>query len=299
MTRDGRLLLAPSQIQPAYGEIEVDKTAGTHTKVVDMNKTNFLDYTEEGKRKVAKEPNHGALFRFALLVRATNDLFSEKKITLPGETKPLDGDKDKLTYTVLDLGVVMTWMSELGNKAGIDLHYELWQRLRHFATTIPKTASEDGRVFRKLAAAYGFDLSLAPEKKAKPYSQVLTAKEIGYLSPEVPRPVLQKGEELGPKNKAFFDPEGNQHLIDINSVTVEWPGDVWTSAQNEKREFYEGKYVEVRIGKVGERPRKMRFLGTDQETGRVILSEDNNTLLNPLRFPRERFEQMVKAGDIK
>ena len=301
MTRDGRLLLAPSQLQPAYGDIEVDKAAGTHTKVVDMSKTNFLDYTEEAdglgraKKKMAKEPNHGALFRLALLVRATNDLFSEKKVTLPGETKPLDGDKDKLTYTVLDLGVVMTWMSELGNKAGIDLHSELWKRLQDFSRTIPKTASEDGRVFRKLAAAYGFDLAVAPEKKVKPYNQVLAAKEIGYLSPEVPRPVLSKGEELGPKNKSFYDPDGNPHLIDVNGVKVDL-GDIGRAGVVEIADFSEGKRVEVKIG--GE-TRSMRFLGIDQQTGRVILSEGKSTLLNPLRFPRDRFEQMVKAGDIK
>ena len=301
MTKDDRLLVAPSQLQPVYEKADVDKAAGTHTTVVDMARANFLDYTEEevgrggAKRKVSKEPNHGALFRFSLLVRATNDLFSEKKIILPGETKPL-ADQDKLTYTVLDLGVVMTWMNELGNKAGIDLHYELWQRLRDFSRTIPKTASEDGRVFRKLAAAYGFDLTVAPEKKVKPYSQVLAAKEIGYLSPEVPRPVLQKGEELGPKNKAFFDPEGNQHLIDTNSLAVEWAGDVWGTGGDERREFSEGSNVEVKIGGV---TRNLRFLGIDQKTGSVILSEDRNTLLKPMRFPRERFKQMVTAGDIK
>ena len=32
----------------------------------------------------------------------------------------------------------MTWMKELENRAGIDLNYELWQRLEHFFQTIPK-----------------------------------------------------------------------------------------------------------------------------------------------------------------
>ena len=112
----------------------------------------------------------------------------------------------------------------------------------------------------------------------------------------MPRPVLQKGEELGPKNKAFFDPEGNQHLIDTNSLTVEWEGDVWTSAQNERREFNEGVSVEVKIGGV---TRNLTFLGIDQKTGAVILSEDRATLLKPMRFPKERFEKMVRDGDIK
>jgi hypothetical protein len=289
MTRDGRLLVAPPQLAAAYKKIDVDQAAGTHTTVIDMARANFVDYTEEetgrggAKRKVSKEPSHGALFRFALLVRATNDLFSERKITLPGEENPLS-EQDKLTYTVLDLGVVMTWMNELGNKAGVDLNHELWQRLKHFSTTIPKTASEDLRVFRKLCAAHGFDLSLAPERRIKPYSQVLTAKEMGYLSPEVPRPILKKGEELGPQNKAFFDEQGNQHLIDINSLTVE------------AAEFSEGVNVKVKFGSA---IRNLRFLGIDQKTGSVILSEDRTTIVKPMRFPRNRFEQMVKAGDIK
>lgn len=298
MTRDGRLPLAPSQIQPIYKKIEVDAAAGTHTMVVDMNKANFLDYSEEeagrsgAKRKVSKEPSHGALFRFGLLVRATNSLFSERKVILPGESKPLP-DQDKLTYTVLDLGVVMTWMKELGGEAGIDLNYELWQRLNHFATTIPKTAGEDLRVFRKLCAAYGFDLSIQREVQPKHYSQVLTAKEIGYLSPEVARPVLKKGEELGPQNKAFFDEQGNQHLVDVNGWAVEVT-DSWGTA--EKIEFSEGSNVEVRFGSS---TRNLKFLGIDQKNGWVMLSEDMATILNPMQFPRDRFEEMVKRGEIK
>ncbi len=310
MTRDGRLLLAPSQLQPVYEKADVDKAAGTHTTVVDMARANFLDYTEEetgrggAKRKVPKEPNHGALFRFSLLVRATNDLFSSygksaeesRPVILPGESKPLT-DKDKLCYTVLGLGVVMKWMEKkLGNRAGIDLNYEMWKLLKHFSKTIPKTASEDLRVFRKLSAAYGFDLSLVPEEQVKPYSQVLTPKEIGYLSPEVPRPILQKGEEVGPQNKAFFDKEGNQHSIDVNSLTVEWAGDVWTSAENERREFNEGISVEVKIGNV---TRNLRFLGVDQKSGSVVFSESDARIEKPMRFPRERFEKMVQDGSIQ
>lgn len=301
LTRDGRLPLAPPQLQPVYKKTEVDAAAGTHTMIVDMDKQNFLDFSEEeagrggARKKVSKEPSHGALFRFALLVRATNDLFSEKKVTLPGESRPLT-EQDKLTYTVLDLGVVMTWMRELGGEAGIDLNYELWQRLAHFATTIPKTAGEDLRVFKKLCAAYGFDMSLRPEERVKPYSQVLTAKEIGYLSPEVARPILQKGEELGPKNKAFFDEQGNQHLIDVNRVMVEWEGDIWGTGSNERREFSEGTDVEVKFGGT---TRNLKFLGVDQKNGWAVFSEDRATILNPMQFPRERFESMVKSGEIK
>ena len=294
MTREGRVLLSPSQIQPVYEKVEVDKAAGTHTMVVDMAKENFLDFTEEDagrnspKRKISKEPNHGALFRFALLVRATNDLFSEKNVVLPGGSNPLS-NQDKLTYTVLDLGVVMTWMKELGNRAGIDLNYELWQRLEHFSQTIPKMASEDARVFRKLAGAYGFDLNLKPEIRPKPYSQVLTEKETGFLSPEVPRPILRKGEEAGPKHKAFFDPEGGQHLIDVNPLTVESEDGV------EKIDFKEGSLLSIKIGTGA---RELFFLGIDQATGAVALSESAGQLQKPMRLPRDRFEQMVKAGNV-
>jgi energy-coupling factor transporter ATP-binding protein EcfA2 len=294
MTREGRVLLSPSQIQPVYEKVEVDKAAGTHTMVIDMAKENFLDFTEEEagrnspKRKISKEPNHGALFRFALLVRATNDLFSEKNVVLPGESKPLS-NQDKLTYTVLDLGVVMTWMKELGNRAGVDLNYELWQRLQHFSQTIPKMASEDARVFKKLAAAYGFDLNLKPELRPKPYNQVLTEKETGFLSPEVPRPILQKGEEAGPKHKAFFDPEGNQHLVDVNPLTVELEDGV------HRTDFSEGSLLSI---KIGTSTRNLFFLGTDQTTSAVILSESATQLQKPMRLPRDRFEQLVKAGNV-
>lgn len=293
MTRDGRILLSPNQIQPVYEKVEVDKAAGTHTMVVDMAKTNFLDYSEEeisrGRtRKVSKEPSHGALFRFALLVRATNDLFSEKKIILPGEQAILS-DQDKLTYTVLDLGVVMTWMKELGGRAGIDLNHELWQRLQQFSQTIPKTASEDLRVFKKLAAAHGFDLSLEPEIRPKPYVQILSEREIGNLSPEVPRPILQRGEEAGPKNKAFFDPEGTQHLIDVNPLSIESEDGV------HEIEFREGLQLAIKIGAT---TRDLTFLGIDAASRAVVLSESAAQLQKPLRLPKDRFAQLVKAGNV-
>ena len=141
-----------------------------------------------------------------------------------------------------------------------------------------------------MAGAYGFDLNLKPEIRPKPYSQVLTEKETGFLSPEVPRPILRKGgEEAGPKHKAFFDPEGGQHLIDVNPLTVESEDGV------EKIDFKEGSLLSIKIGTGA---RELFFLGIDQATGAVALSESAGQLQKPMRLPRDRFEQMVKAGNV-
>lgn len=298
MTPDKRIIRPRSELVADYKDEVVDAVAGTHIGVIRLKPEDMAKYEGKGKDKIYQGSNHGALFRFALLMGAVNDSFSRNSVVLPGTDKPLPMAK-ALQYTMLDMGTVMSWMKELreGESAKTPLQKFFWDKLNAYCRIFQESLPDDYNNFRELCVAYGFDLNVDP-KGLPPLqlTEILTPKEIGYLSPEVPRPVLQRGEELGPKNKTFIDEKGDPHLIDINSITVEWPGDVWASEQDERREFSEGKRVEV---KIGNETRNLRFLGIDQKTGWAILSEDKNMLLNPLRFPRDRFEKMVKAGDIK
>lgn len=305
MTPDKRIIRPRTELAADYEDEVVDAAAGTHTKVIRLKPEDMATYEGKGKDRIYQGSKHGALFRFALLMGAVNDSFSRKPVVLPGADKPLPVTK-ALQYTMLDMGTVMSWMKELreGESTKTPLQKFFWDKLNSYGRVFEESLPDDHKNFKELCAAYGFDLDVEPKRLAPlQLAEILTPKEIGYLSPEVPRPILQKGEELGPQNKAFFDEQWNQYLIDVNSVTVKWQKvDAWGIESDESREFSEGVDVEVKFAGA---TRSLKFLGIDPEKGEkgwVVFSEDAKTIVRPdkfpSQFPRERFEEMVKRGEI-
>ena len=64
----------------------------------------------------------------------------------------------------------------------------------------------------------------------------------------------------------------------------------------EQRQFKEGESVTVGIGG---KDRILKFLGIDQKTGAVVLSESADQLVKPMRLPKDRFIQMIKSGEVR
>lgn len=268
MTRDGRIMLPASQLAPSYREVE-DRASGRVTRTIG------LDPADINK--------HGALFNFALLTTAVNESFSHKGVQLPGESSPISGE-DGLEYTVLDMGTVMGWVRDLEGHGGVDLQRYFWDRLEEFSGGIEKS-SEDLAKFKRMTKAYGFDLDdAAPVPQKIVYRGIMTPVEMGYLSPEVPRPVLRRGEELGPKYVDAYstkNPDVPPRQVDANPVDLTKHGVALVLE----------KGTRCRVS-----DKELYFVGRDAEKGTLIFSADADMLEDELFIPDAALAQMQRLG---
>lgn len=274
MTRDRRLLLPLSQIAPNYEEVTVDPAANLVTKVVKV----------DTKEQVAK---HGPLFRFALMVTAANDSFSHKKVRLPGEASDLSASEE-LQFTVLDMGTVMGWAGELQGRSGVDMQRFLMEKLKHFIGGIDTSKSEDLKNFIKIAKAHGFDLDAQlPDPQPVALNTILTPKDIGYLIPDVPRPVIKRGEDIGPRyENIYFGDDPAKPPLEVNTggaqVTVGGRAEVLAAGR------------QVRFS-----GRDLFVIGLNTANGNVVLSQRQDVLQGQLQIPVSQFEMLLGRGKIE
>lgn len=199
MDKNGRIRLKAGEIESAWEEV-VDSTTKEKTKRLNS-------YPKSG----------GTLWRFARLI-------SEIQNSYKGNENILTPTKREASYlegAVLDPGIVLSWLREYRTsqlRGGIELRKFLQDKLRKWIGE--KTHSRrDRELLKEFCAVFdlpieGSDQNQSDVKGEKIWSE----KEIGFLSPRVPRPKT-KIEEPKPIYEMGVLEDGT--IIEYNPVSSE------------------------------------------------------------------------------
>jgi len=269
--------VAKEELAPAYEKREIpedDRVVLEDGSVV---------IAEEKIIESATDSRHGALWRFSLAIKSLQDSFvfgnaetdkypdtllrfkedadGNMEIAVDGGGEPLT-----LSSSTMTLGDISSWMkgfSERRQKQDKEFHVGTlteWLNLEA-GTYIEHVDKADKEKLRAIFRYYGFlDKSIIPDlSNAKP----LTPKEIGYLSPRVPRPLyVERSQKEAPETSekvTRIEEYRKSEVVLVDGTRV------WLS----KQEFYtEGDEV-VKCGK------KLRIKGEDFVFDGVI--EDENS----------------------
>ncbi|MCD6422454.1 AAA family ATPase [bacterium] len=224
----GELRLQEGEVEPEWIE-EVDPT------------------TQEKKEVVNEDPKAGGtLWRFANLVRELQKSYRGEENVLT----PARGDDSYLERAIIDIGRVLAWLREFQisqRLSGITLKEFLQSKLAEWASQ-PTLPPEDRELIKEFCEAYGFSLDpSAPQERDAKGPKLWTQKEIGFLSPRVPRP-SQRAEELSPTEGVTFLPDGTEiHYTpspELAETLLQIQGKEWRLLGTTE----EGKYVLEEMG---------------------------------------------------
>jgi hypothetical protein len=188
MDKNGRIRLKEGELEPAWQE-NVDPNTQEKTLILDPN-------PEVG----------GTLWRFANLVVEIQKSYQGKENLLT----PNQGEASYLQTAVLDPGRILTWLREYrisGRRQDISLEEFLKDKLSNWSAqrAFPE---EDRELIGQLRAKFGLgDEDREEVGKTKIWSE----KELGLLSPRVPRP-KESVVELEPEQAVIILEDGTEML---------------------------------------------------------------------------------------
>jgi hypothetical protein len=259
MDKNERIRIPVSDIAPAYKSVVHE---GVQTQVVD-NTSPVIRQQGQALFTDAPAPG-GALWRFANLIRETQKLYTGEENILT----PLRRDDARLDHAVLEPGLAISWIEEYKKSAlrdHVPLAAFLSLKLTDWAgeeTTGGQHLfrAEDRARLHELFLAYGFDeagtKTLAPQPLLN-----LTPKEIGALSPRVPR-ALKTLEHAPPPLEHQATKENGDAII-----YLKLPHNEYAPGMRFKRK------------NASETTPPYIFLGLEKTTNLVVLEDKDSTAI--------------------
>lgn len=186
----------------------------------------WITEATSGKQRLDTDPKHGGyLWRFA---NAWRDLFNayQHQTTLASHQRPSDPVETYYLETLLlDLGIVRSWLEEWKTTKRLSPLDEFLQKKLSDQLAAPTVSEHDRTAAAAILKAYDIHLqTTAAPASGAPKSRLgkrnLSPKDVGFLSPNVPRSLLKEGVRK-PKTIKIIDREGN----DL-SFTTKIPDDI-------------------------------------------------------------------------
>lgn len=227
MDQNGLIPISAKELAPAYDSIEIQKPDNFPKEEPDSQYV----YKQEKIIADATDKKHGFAWRFACAARSIQDAFNlgnpggaeagdnplRYSQDADGSIKISDNSNDEIITlnSGINAGEIAQWCQAFRDRFGLEnksFHTEtltafFQTKLDNFVNQVPD--EEDRAKMRAILTHYHlFD---APPDISN--SEPLTPKEIGYLSPRVPRPIkIQKTakiqpEELAEKQEEKVEPE--------------------------------------------------------------------------------------------
>lgn len=185
MDENGRIFLKKGEVESPWNE-----------KVID-EKTKIFILDEDPAKG-------GTLWRFANLIGEIQKSYARKVNVLT----PAKGDDSYLTKDVIVAGDTFKWLSDYAEKYSRKMTLKSYLQNRLEGVLKQVSVSEDKALLKEFCAQYGFAFEGADAEKSDIEGEKMwRAKEIGFLSPRVPRPreqvtprpttiVLEDGTEI-------------------------------------------------------------------------------------------------------
>ena len=196
MDKNGRIRLKEGELEPEFKEIVDAKT---------KEKTRELNFDPK---------SGGTLWRFSRLVSEIQRSYKGgENILTPAKT-----DASYLGAAVLDPGIVLSWLREYRVsrlRKGEELKVFLQEKLKKWSEQ-KIHSKEDQSLLKEFFAAFDLPIEGPDIKKSDVKSRkIWSEKEIGFLSPRVPRP-KEKIEAPKPISKIAFLEDGTE--IEYQSI---------------------------------------------------------------------------------
>ncbi len=301
------------ELGPAYRDVEIpeDQREILEDGSIVISKKELIENMSD--------TSHGALWRFAVAIRKLQDSFihhnaeeerypedllrfkedadGDIEITTDGTGRPLTFSSSTVT-----LGELSSWMQGFNSrKEKLDPEFRVdtltdWLNFK-IKTYLEQSDEDDREKLRALFRHFGFlDRSVIPDlSKSKP----LTPKEIGYLSPRIPRPVkVEKPTEEEPKEP----PQETQKRPEIreyeeNEIYLESGKRTW--AESRKFVIENASYnYNLESGETEISPLEVNLGRRIRVSPQSVFSKDENGNII-VSFEPEQGRDLVFAGIIR